>query len=72
MTLTDTYVECDVNEGKNCSNQIEGNLFDLSINDHNVYFNIDVGFSTDGCKGWNPKGKGSFRYKFVRDSKKGL
>lgn len=66
MTLSDTYVECDVNEGKNCSNQLEGNLFDLSIPDHKAYFNVSVGFSMDGCKGWNPNGKGSFRHKFMK------
>uniref|UniRef100_A0A914CCW1 Fungal lipase-like domain-containing protein n=1 Tax=Acrobeloides nanus TaxID=290746 RepID=A0A914CCW1_9BILA len=69
MAVGQPYVECDVNESNQCSNQLEGNLFDLSTIDHDYYFNISVGFSVDGCPNYNPGGRashvGETRHKFM-------
>lgn len=47
MTPGSSYVECDADESKSCS---DGNLLDLSINDHLHYFNKDVsGYGACGC-----------------------
>ena len=47
MTSGSTYVECDADESKSCS---DGNLLDLSITGHLTYFNKDVsGFGACGC-----------------------
>ena len=48
MTTGDGYAECDADESSSCS---DGNLFDLSINDHRHYFNVEVAkFGSAGCK----------------------
>uniref|UniRef100_A0A914DZQ3 Uncharacterized protein n=1 Tax=Acrobeloides nanus TaxID=290746 RepID=A0A914DZQ3_9BILA len=47
MTPGSTYVECDADESKSCS---DGNLLDLSVKDHLHYFNKDVsGYGACGC-----------------------
>jgi len=66
MAVGQTYVECDVNESNQCSDQLEGNLLDLSIADHDVYFDLSTGFAENGCPGYNPNGAGSKRHKFVK------
>uniref|UniRef100_A0AC34RQR6 Fungal lipase-like domain-containing protein n=1 Tax=Panagrolaimus sp. JU765 TaxID=591449 RepID=A0AC34RQR6_9BILA len=49
MTIGRPYVDCESDESGKCS---DGNLLDLSINDHLHYFDKDVsGYGEDGCIG---------------------
>ena len=54
MAVGQPYIECDVNESNQCSDQLEANLFDLIRPDHDYYFNISVMFAVHGCPNYNP------------------
>lgn len=48
MTVGDGYAECDADESSSCS---DGNLVDLSLDDHKHYFNVEVAqFGAAGCQ----------------------
>uniref|UniRef100_A0A914CQC0 Fungal lipase-like domain-containing protein n=1 Tax=Acrobeloides nanus TaxID=290746 RepID=A0A914CQC0_9BILA len=51
MVLGKPYVECDQNEGKNCSDQLEKlGLLDTNVLDHLWYFNVLADYAYFGCK----------------------
>uniref|UniRef100_A0A914EHC4 Fungal lipase-like domain-containing protein n=1 Tax=Acrobeloides nanus TaxID=290746 RepID=A0A914EHC4_9BILA len=54
MAVGQPYIECDVNESNQCSDQLEANIFDLKGGDHDYYFNVSTGFAVNGCPNYNP------------------
>jgi predicted lipase len=50
MAVGDSYVECDEDESKKCSESV----VNLNPLDHQSYYNVKVIFANSGCDGWNP------------------
>ena len=64
MKVGEPYVECDLDESNQCSDQIEDKLFNYLgdvFAEHDVYFNLNYTFAENGCLGYNPHGGSSMK-----------